>query len=202
MLDRVSVDAGRFGAELDATVRVDRSVSRGVVNTVIERDASLVLLGWKGTKTAKDRLIGNVLDDIADSVPCLVAACWLPSAPPTRIVLATGYEALAVDADLAAAKEFCQRLAKGSGLPMLVSSVDHEAGSGAGTSLENAGSLDGVLMHALPGDLLVLAAPQGRSVIGAAAQYLAAQRPELSFIVVQAGAGSRNVEVGEVFAGS
>ncbi len=204
MLDRMIADAGRFGAELDATVRVDRSVSRGVVNTVIERDASLVLLGWKGSKTAKDRLMGNVLDDIADSVPCLVAACWLPSGPPTRIVLAGGYEAGTVDADFAAAEDFSRRLAKGSGLPLLVSSGGDGAGSdvAAGASLEDAEGLAGVVMRALPGDLLVLSAPPGRSVIGAAAQYVAAQRPELSLIVIQAGAGSRNVEVGEVFAGS
>lgn len=200
MLDSVGADTARFGAELDTTIRVDRSVSRGVINTVIERDASLVLLGWKGSKTTKDRLIGNVLDDITDSAPCLVAACWLPSGPPTRIVLAAGYEADAVDADLAAAEEFSRRLAKGSGLPLLISSAGDEADPG--TNLEDAGGFAGLARHALPTDLLVLSAPQGRSVIGEAAQYLTAQRRDLSFIVVQTSAGSRNVEVGEVFAGS
>lgn len=200
MLDSVGADTGRFGAELDTTIRVDRSVSRGVINTVIERDASLVLLGWKGSKTAKDRLIGNVLDDITDSAPCLVAACWLPSGPPTRIVLAAGYEADAVDADLAVAEEFSRRLAKGSGLPLLIGSVGNEADFGM--DLGGAGGFAGLVTHALPTDLLVLSAPQGRSVIGEAAQYLTAQRRDLSFIVVQSSAGSRNVEVGEVFAGS
>lgn len=200
MLDSVGADTGRFGAELDASVRVDRSVSRGVVNTVIERDASLVLLGWKGSKTTKDRLIGNVLDDITDSVPCLVAACWLPSGPPTRIVLAAGYEADAVDTDLAAAEEFSRRLAKGSGLPLLTSLVGNE--SDFGTNPGDVGGFAGLVVHALPTDLLVLSAPQGRSVIGEAAQHLSALRRDLSFIVVQTSAGSRNVDVGEVFAGS
>jgi len=200
MLDRVIADASRFGAELDGLVRVDRSVSRGVVNTVIERDSSLVLLGWKGSATAKDRVLGNLLADITDSLPCVVAACWLPTGPPARLVLAIGHET-ALESDIAAALDVCRRLEKGSGLPVVVASTGghDEPDVLSWTRLDLADPYD-LAATTAEGDLVILPAPEGRELIGPVAHHLAAQRPELNLVVVQAGTPAATTEVGEVFA--
>lgn len=199
MLGEVMADAGRFGAEMEAVVRVDRSVSRGVVNTVLERDASLVILGWKGTKTTKDRLLGSLLEDIAESLPCVLAACWLPSGVPSRLVLAAGHEST-VDADAVAAIEFCRRLAKGSGIPVVTASTI--AGADPGWASLGLGSdLDDLIASVGSGDLVVLPAPRGPEVVGSTAEAIADASPSQGFAVVHAATFATDLEVGEVFAG-
>jgi hypothetical protein len=156
----------------------------------------VVLLGWKGTATARDRVIGTVLDDVTESLPCVLAACWLPTTPG-RIVLASGLE-VSVDADVAVAAELARKLARASGLALVASSADGAPGELPPGMDVGIGDLR---VAARPGDLVVMAAPQGREVVGATARHLAAERPDVNLVVVRAAKWSPHLEVGEVFAG-
>ncbi|MGB7417114.1 MAG: cation:proton antiporter, partial [Thermosynechococcaceae cyanobacterium] len=70
--------------------RVDNSISRGMVRTAAERQASLILCGWKGYSSYRDSLFGSVIDDVIHraAVPVLVARFPQPIENVQRVVLA------------------------------------------------------------------------------------------------------------------
>lgn len=198
LLEAAESSASSLGADVDAVIRVDRSVASGVVNTVIERDASLVLLGWRGETSTHERFFGTLFDDIVARVPCLVAACWLPGREVRRLVL-DDLDGHSSRADGLAARELCSRLSKGSGLPMTV------VGSAFGDLdpgwqiVDPSETPTSVLTS---GDLVVVPGGSGRSAVGSAAHRLVTSMPELGLIVVHAASPGREVGVAEVFAGN
>ena len=199
LLRSAESSASRLGADVEAVVRVDRSVAAGVVNAVLERDASLVLLGWRGEISTHDRLFGSLLDDIVARVPCVVAACWLPGGDVRRLVLYPGGDSPSADA--LAARELCAKLSRGAGVPVVV------IGEGLGEvepGLQTVG-VDVVEIDANAqaiGDLVVMPGGTGRSAVGSAAHRLVTSMPERGLIVVHAASPGRIVGVGEIFAGA
>ncbi len=194
----------RFGSEVNAHVRVDRSIASGVLNSVVERDASLVMIGWKGATTTQERLFGSLFDDIIERAPCVVAGCRIPVSQPGRIVLVPVLDRETSLGDTAVAVEMCRRLAKGSGLPVVVVEID---------GLDEAGEIDsswritkvapdvgGLLPLVRRGDLLVVPGGAGRSLVGSTLHQIIAAVPDLDLVVVHASTPLGVVEVGEVFA--
>lgn len=55
--------------------RVDGSIDRGIVRVAQERDASLVICGWKGYSTYRENFFGSVIDNVVRraTVPVLVS---------------------------------------------------------------------------------------------------------------------------------
>ncbi|MBD2775221.1 cation:proton antiporter [Iningainema tapete] len=55
--------------------RVDDSIGKGIVRSAQERDASLIICGWKGYSTTRENLFGGVLDYVVrrTTVPLLIA---------------------------------------------------------------------------------------------------------------------------------
>ncbi len=194
----------RFGAEVDAHVRVDRSVASGVLNSVVERDASLVMIGWKGATTTQERLFGSLFDDIVDRAPCVVAACRAQVARPQRIVLIPMMDRDTPLGDTAVAIEMCRRLAKGSGLPVVVVQRD---GLGAVSGIDpvwatakSSPELEGMAALIRAGDLVVVPGTAGRSLVSSFLSELTTAIPDLNLVVVHRSTPLGMVEVGEVFA--
>lgn len=202
LLDSVQLAGTRLGSEVEAHVRVDRSIASGVLNSVIERDASLVMLGWKGTTTTYDRLFGSLFDDIVDRAPCVVAACLLPVAHPRRIVLVPVVDRETLPGDTTAAIELCRRIAKGSGLPVVVASEGADPlGLDPTWSRATAPSdLPGLSAVIRAGDLVVIPGAGGRSLMGSSVLQLVSSVPDLDLVVVHGKTPAGPVEVGEVFA--
>lgn len=198
LLEAAESAASRLGADVDAVIRVDRSVASGVVNTVIERDASLVLLGWKGETSTRDRLFGSLLDDIVARVPCLVAACWLPGGEIRRLVL-DDTDGDSSPADALAARELCSRLARGAGLQV---TVVGRAFGGADPGWQIVDPAETETSVLTSGDLVVMPGGSGRSAVGSAAHRLVTSMPELGLIVVHSASPGRDVGVAGVFAGA
>lgn len=72
--DTILRAAQATGAEADSVLRIDSSPQAGIVHTLLERQASLLVLGWKGRSGRPDALFGGIIDDVlgASPVPTLV----------------------------------------------------------------------------------------------------------------------------------
>lgn len=77
-----------YGVESEGVFRVDSSPAAGIHHTVVERRASLMVVGWKGSTTRREALFGGILDQIVaqGGVPTIIARTG--TASPERIVLA------------------------------------------------------------------------------------------------------------------
>jgi Kef-type K+ transport system membrane component KefB/nucleotide-binding universal stress UspA family protein len=69
--------------------RVDDSVDKGILRTAEERNANLIVCGWKGYSTTRENFFGGVIDKVVSrsSVPVLVARFLQPIENINRIVL-------------------------------------------------------------------------------------------------------------------
>ena len=77
-------------ATVETIGKVDDAVDRGIARAAIERQASLIICGWKGFSSYKDNLFGGVIDNLAAKaiIPVLIARFTQPIANTARIFLA------------------------------------------------------------------------------------------------------------------
>jgi Kef-type K+ transport system membrane component KefB/nucleotide-binding universal stress UspA family protein len=70
--------------------RIDESIDKGIARVAEEKQASVVICGWKGYSTYQENLFGSVIDKIVQrsSVPVLVSRFPLPIEHTTRVFLA------------------------------------------------------------------------------------------------------------------
>lgn len=89
-------------ASVETIGRVDDAVDRGIVRTAVERQASMIICGWKGFSTNRENFFGGVLDNVAARaiIPVLIARFTQPIANTARIFLAvTKRQALSLEFD-------------------------------------------------------------------------------------------------------
>lgn len=196
---QVEETATRMGAEVEAFVRVDRSVADGVLNTVVERDATMVLLGWKGGSTAKDRVLGSLLDDVVERVPCAIGVCWLPGSTYTRIVVIASHEHRT---EMGVLSSFSRRLAKGANLPVTVAGdVDVAQWDPSWALIETEVASRNLLGLLGPGDIVLIPGGSTRS-IGTLAHELVEGSPSLSVVIVSPPTPTGEAGIPELFGGS
>lgn len=198
LMSQVNEAAARLGADVEAFVRVDRSVVAGVVHTVAEREATLVLLGWKGESTAKDRVVGSLLDDVVERVPCATAVCWLPSSTYSRIVLVVDGS----PTEQRVTNALCRRLGRGANLPVTVVGETDMNSMKSGWELTRSEvafeELDPVLRE---GDIVLMSGGATRLAVGSLAQDLVRARPWISVVIVSPPTSPREIGLPELFAG-
>ncbi|MBE9126057.1 cation:proton antiporter [Coleofasciculus sp. LEGE 07092] len=70
--------------------RVDDAIDRGITRTAAERDASLIVCGWKGYSTTRENFFGSVIDNVVrrSHVPVLIARFRHPVQNTCRVLLA------------------------------------------------------------------------------------------------------------------
>lgn len=70
--------------------RVDDSIDKGILRVAYERDADLIICGWKGYSTYRENFFGNVIDNLVQrsQVPLLITRFTHPLKTTRRIVLA------------------------------------------------------------------------------------------------------------------
>ncbi|MBW4661539.1 MAG: cation:proton antiporter [Drouetiella hepatica Uher 2000/2452] len=70
--------------------RVDDSIDKGILRTAQERNANLLICGWKGYSTYRDNFFGSVIDNVARRtlVPILITRFTQPISSTRRIFLA------------------------------------------------------------------------------------------------------------------
>jgi len=70
--------------------RVDDSIDKGILRTAQERNANLLICGWKGYSTYRDNFFGSVIDNVArrTPIPMLITRFMQPISSTQRIFLA------------------------------------------------------------------------------------------------------------------
>ena len=90
LLDNAETIAHASNAKVETIGRVDDEIDRGIVRTAIERDATLVVCGWRGYSTYQDSFFGSTIDNVALQlpIPVLIARFVRPVANTARVFLA------------------------------------------------------------------------------------------------------------------
>lgn len=75
--------------DLKLISRVDQSFAKGILHAAAEREASLILMGWRGKAALQHSLFGTVLDEViwGASLPVLVGRLTVPINSTLRVVV-------------------------------------------------------------------------------------------------------------------
>ncbi|MBI5946139.1 MAG: cation:proton antiporter [Chloroflexi bacterium] len=74
--------------EIELIPRLASSHAQGILQTAHERNASLILMGWRGKRTIRESVLGTILDEViwGSDTPVLVGKLSLPLNSMQRIV--------------------------------------------------------------------------------------------------------------------
>ena len=75
------------GAETHSAVRIAHQVWDGILHAAEAERVSLILMGWKGYTTTRDRIMGEVTDKIVRHAPCDLITVKLMGDRPIRHIL-------------------------------------------------------------------------------------------------------------------
>lgn len=75
-------------SELELLPRVDVSHARGILHVAHEKNASLILMGWRGKRTLRENILGSVLDEViwGSDTPVMAGKLPLPLNGMKRVV--------------------------------------------------------------------------------------------------------------------
>ncbi len=96
LLDTAETIAHAAAIPVETIGRIDDSIASGVIRTIQERDADLLICGWKGFSTYQENFFGSVIDTIVRSatIPILISRFPQPIENTEHVVLAiTGRQA-------------------------------------------------------------------------------------------------------------
>ncbi|TVR13513.1 MAG: cation:proton antiporter, partial [Phormidium sp. GEM2.Bin31] len=178
--------------------RVDDSIDWGILRVAQERNASLVICGWKGYSTYRENFFGSVIDNVVrqSPVPVLVARFPKPLENIQRVRLAV------TDAQVASplfrptlrlaqsvANELKSDLAILQVLPSRAESprVNLSDLEEVSLDLKRGGLVVQVITVLEPNDLLVLIAGKTRAggpALGRAAETIARSQPKSSMLIL------------------
>ena len=82
--------ANEQGVETRSAIRIAHQVWDGILHAVETEKASLILMGWKGFTTTRDRIMGEVTDKVVRHAPCdLIFIKLMGNLPIRRILITT-----------------------------------------------------------------------------------------------------------------
>ncbi len=77
------------GVEIRSAVRIAHQVWDGILHAAEAEKATLILMGWKGHTTTRDRIMGEVTDKVVRHTPCDLITVKLMGDRPIRRILIT-----------------------------------------------------------------------------------------------------------------
>jgi len=80
LLGRVYDVVGDPHSEIELIPRVAATHAQGILHTAQERNASIILMGWRGKRTLRESLLGSVLDEViwGSDTPVMVCKLSIP----------------------------------------------------------------------------------------------------------------------------
>lgn len=90
LLDTAEAIAHAATTPVETIGRIDDSIDGGIVRAAQEREADLLICGWKGFSTYRENFFGSVIDNIARSapMPVLITRFPQPLANAQRVIFA------------------------------------------------------------------------------------------------------------------
>jgi uncharacterized hydrophobic protein (TIGR00271 family) len=89
LLEHLLQDTEKLGVEVEGVTRLSRSVAQGIIDTVQEETAELVVMGWKAhQQNGEDMRIGHIVEEVLEHTPSdvtVVSGEWPES--PRRIMV-------------------------------------------------------------------------------------------------------------------
>jgi nucleotide-binding universal stress UspA family protein len=88
LLGRVHEALNDPEAEIELIPRMAASHAQGILHTAHEKNASLIVMGWRGRRTLRENVLGSVLDEVVwgSDTPVIIAKLELPLNSMQRIV--------------------------------------------------------------------------------------------------------------------
>jgi nucleotide-binding universal stress UspA family protein len=88
LLGRVHEVLGDPHSEIELIPRLDVTHAQGILHTAHERNATLILMGWRGKRTLRESLLGSVLDEViwGSDTPVMVGKLSVPLNGAQRVV--------------------------------------------------------------------------------------------------------------------
>ncbi len=88
MLGRVHETLNDPESEMELIPRVDISHARGILHTAHEKNASLVMMGWRGKRTLRENVLGSILDEViwGSDTPVMAGKLPIPLNSMQRVV--------------------------------------------------------------------------------------------------------------------
>ncbi|MCK4385926.1 MAG: universal stress protein, partial [candidate division Zixibacteria bacterium] len=79
--------AKKRGMEIQSDIKVAHRVADGILASAEEEKISLLLMGWKGFTNTKDKIFGEVADQVIRHAPCDLVVLKLAKYPIKKILL-------------------------------------------------------------------------------------------------------------------
>ena len=88
LLGRVTEMLNDPETEIELIPRLATSHAQGILQTAHERNASLILMGWRGKRTLRESVLGSVLDEViwGSDTPVMIGKLSLPLIGMQRVV--------------------------------------------------------------------------------------------------------------------
>ncbi len=88
LLGRVHDIMGDPDSEIELIPRLAASHAQGILQTSIEKNATLILMGWRGKRTLRESLLGSVLDEViwGSDTPVMVGKLSQPLNCTQRVI--------------------------------------------------------------------------------------------------------------------
>lgn len=189
------------GVEAEGVTRIDQSPAAGVHHVVVERRASLLVVGWKGESSRREALFGGILDQIVSQadVPTLIAR--IEDRPVERmiVVVPASVTMPAGRGSYVLAVETARRMRVDRPIPIVVISQRDDAEVAAHTE----SVLNGTYRHdrrpvvqslrdeLRPDDLIVLPVQPGRQRVPVVGVRVARAIPDNPLLIAVDGAQRR-----------
>ncbi|AFY88205.1 cation:proton antiporter [Chroococcidiopsis thermalis] len=183
--------------------RIDDSVDKGILRSALERDANLIVCGWKGFSTYRENFFGSAIDNVIRraTVPVLIARFAQPIENTHRVFLAiadieksasTFGQTVSLAKSLADELKASLQLLQVTASPRKRTSFNpEELGLSPDTQIQQVrGNFIGRVSKMLQqDDLLILTAGthpdiRGLPALGVAPEAIARSHPEVSIIVI------------------
>ena len=87
LLRAASEYAKERGTEIGSDIRIAHRVADGILSSAEEEGASLLLMGWKGFTNTRDKIFGEVADQVIRHAPCDLIVLKLGRYPVGKILL-------------------------------------------------------------------------------------------------------------------
>ncbi len=190
-----------YGVEAESVLRVDSTPAEGIHHTIVERRASLMVVGWKGSSSRREALFGGILDQIVADVGIPTIIGRIDGGPFERIVVGVPMTSTmpAARGSLVLAVETARRLRAEEPRPLevVVERQNEELRTLATETLAGSYHHDGndvvtaLRERTRPSDLVILPVSPGRRRVPLLAVRIARQLTDNPLLIVLDGSAQR-----------